>query len=159
MKKLYHSKEIHLCYSCRIWHIAPCENWVSYWEEYFLQISILKVEQGLFFPNLPMQLGWRTTCISPKKNICVRIRSLGVYFWKKYFLQLWSFKMETGSVCSKYAYSRVLKKHMYHSKEHHVFYNIQHQGHYFSVRNDFVVQRNTSCNQNFQGGERLTCSK
>jgi hypothetical protein len=34
------------------------------------------VEQGLFFPNLPMQLWWRITCISPKKNICVRIRIL-----------------------------------------------------------------------------------
>jgi hypothetical protein len=36
---------------------------------------------------------------------------------EKYFLQLRFFKVDVASLCSKWAYSAELKKHMYLSKE------------------------------------------
>jgi hypothetical protein len=49
-----------------------CENWLSFWKEYFLQLKCFRRKYALFDPNRPIQLRWRNTCISPKKAIYVR---------------------------------------------------------------------------------------
>jgi hypothetical protein len=57
--------------------------------------------------------------------------------------------VEIGSDGSKWVYSAELKKQMYHSKEKHLFSNIQHQEHDFPVRIEFVFERNNSCKLHF----------
>jgi hypothetical protein len=44
-----------------------------------------------------------------------------VRFWKEYFLQFRFCKLEFGSLCSKQDYSVEVKKHVYLSKENHVY--------------------------------------
>jgi hypothetical protein len=77
------------------------------------------------------QLSGRNTCISAKNTNYVWSFSISTLFpcedWlmfsQKCFLQLRCFKVEVGSVCSKWAYSAKMMKHMYHCKENHVFWS------------------------------------
>jgi hypothetical protein len=46
-------------------------------------------------------------------------------------------------------------KHIYLFKETHLSQNQMHLAHYLPLRFELVFERNTSCNQCFQGGERL----
>jgi hypothetical protein len=56
--------------------LFTCENWVSFWREYFLQIIVFKVEICSVSLERHIQLSWRYTFISPKKNIYVRSCSI-----------------------------------------------------------------------------------
>jgi hypothetical protein len=56
--------------------LFPCENWVSFWMEFFLQIIVFKVGKGSFWSNWPIELRWRNTCVFPKNTICIRSRSI-----------------------------------------------------------------------------------
>jgi hypothetical protein len=43
------SKENQVCYKLQYVAVIFCENWGSFWKEYFLQITDYKVEKGSFF--------------------------------------------------------------------------------------------------------------
>jgi hypothetical protein len=46
-----------------------CENWVSFWRGYVLEIIVLKVEiKSQFVPNQPSKLSWRDKWISWRKS-------------------------------------------------------------------------------------------
>jgi hypothetical protein len=53
-----------------------CVNWVGFWIEYCLCISIFKGQKSTFFPNKPTQLSWIKTCVCQKKNIYVISRHI-----------------------------------------------------------------------------------
>jgi hypothetical protein len=67
-------------------------------------------------------------------------------FGKEYFLQLRCLKLEIGTVYLKYGYSAELKKHMYFSKENHLYSKVQHLAHCFPVKINIGPEMNTSCN-------------
>jgi hypothetical protein len=48
--------------------------------------------------------------------------------------------VEIGSLSSKEAYSADFKKHMYHSKENHLCYQLQHLEHRFPVKIELVFK-------------------
>jgi hypothetical protein len=56
--------------------LFPCENWVSFWKEYFLQITVFKVKIGFVCSHRPIQLSWRNTSMYLKKTIYVRSCSI-----------------------------------------------------------------------------------
>jgi hypothetical protein len=60
-----------------------------------------------------------------------------------------------GSVCSKKAYSPDLKKHMYLSKEKHLWKQLPHLAHCFPGRFQLVFERSTSCYSKFSRWKRL----
>jgi hypothetical protein len=59
------------------------------------------------------------------------------------------FKVEIGSICSKYAYSADLKKHMYLSEELHLYQKLQYLLHGCPVIIELLIERNTSCKSEF----------
>jgi hypothetical protein len=67
-------------------------------------------------------------------------------FWKEYFLPRRCFKVLIGSLCFKLAYSAVLKKHMFLCKEHLLCKKKGYLTPCFSVKPEWVFERNTSCN-------------
>jgi hypothetical protein len=85
----------------------PCENLVSFWKQYFLQILTFTVEKGSFFFQIGLFTWDVRTHVSQKKTFSVRNRSilhmfsLGEmsYFLKEYILQIRIFKLEKGSFC------------------------------------------------------------
>jgi hypothetical protein len=66
------------------------ENWVSLWVEYCLQIRVVKGWKLTFFPNSPIQLSSRNTCISQREpsslesgasSTCFTLRIELVFEW------------------------------------------------------------------------------
>jgi hypothetical protein len=48
--------------------LLPCDSWVHFWKEYYLQIRIFKLERSHLVSNGTIQLTWGNTCISEKNN-------------------------------------------------------------------------------------------
>jgi hypothetical protein len=65
-----------------------------------------------------------------------------VSFSKEYFWQIIVFKVEKGSFNSKWAYPAKLKKHMYLSKQHHLFRS--RSIYHIDSLCDLIFERNTS---------------
>jgi hypothetical protein len=80
-------------------------------------------------------------------------------FWKQHFLHLRCFKVEIGSVSSKLAYSAELKKHMFHSKDNHLFKKQEHVEHCFLVRTELVLRVLLLAIQAFKVEKGWFCSK
>jgi hypothetical protein len=49
-----------------------CENWDSFWKQYFLQVRFLKVGIGFLVANRPIHQSWRNTYITAEKTMYVR---------------------------------------------------------------------------------------
>jgi hypothetical protein len=75
--------------------------------------------------------------------------------WKEYFLKIIVFQVKKGSLCSKWAYSVELKRHLYIYEETQLWWSEEHLVHCFPVRIELVFERNTSYNYVFQGQIRL----
>jgi hypothetical protein len=73
---------------------------------------------------------------SRKLFLCEKWVSLG----KEYFLKIRWFELETGTLCSKTAYSTEVEKHMCDSKEHHLWQKLQHLVHCLPLRTELVVK-------------------
>jgi hypothetical protein len=58
-------------------------------------------------------------------------------------------KVDIGSFCSIEDYVAEVKKHMYHTKENHFGYKLQHLAPCFPVNIELILERSTSCNLGF----------
>jgi hypothetical protein len=54
----------------------PYENWVGFWKEYCGNLGFSRWRVSHFVPNRCIQLRWSSTCISWKKTLWVRSRSI-----------------------------------------------------------------------------------
>jgi hypothetical protein len=90
--------------------LFPCENWVSYWKEYFVQIRIFKVEKSSFCSTWKLFSFSEETHVSLEgKPSVLEAEASSTLFpcenwvsnWKEYFMHLRCFKVVINSVCSK----------------------------------------------------------
>jgi hypothetical protein len=59
--------------------LFPCENCISFWKEYFIQVRILRWRKAHYVSDRPIQQHWRNMYLW-NKTVCVRRRSIRTWF-------------------------------------------------------------------------------
>jgi hypothetical protein len=133
--------------------LFPWTNWFSFWKSTSCMLGVSRGKKALFAPTRTIQQSWRDTCVSPEEILYVRSLSIEhvvslwelIRFWKEYFMQLKCFKEEICWVFFMTVFSDKLKNNRNLSKENCLFLKHDHAAHYFSVRIELLLKRNTSC--------------
>jgi hypothetical protein len=134
--------------------LFQCENWVTFWKEYFLQMWIFRVLLVSFCSNRLVQLSWINTCITPKQKSVLEAEASNpdenwVSYWKEYFCNLGVLK------CIK---CHFVPNGPFHLRgwntcmppENHFCYMLHNLKHRFPVWIELVFEINTSWNQIFK---------
>jgi hypothetical protein len=134
--------------------LLPCDNWLSFWNEYSLEISLQGRERLILF-HICSYFGADQTYVSLERKPCMLEDTASVALfpfdnwvgvWNEYFLAITIFKVYKV-IFFMYTFSPKLKKHMYLSKKKKP--SVLEAGAsstFFPVRSELAFQRNTSCN-------------
>jgi hypothetical protein len=151
---MYLSKENFVLEGATHSQLFFCENCVSVWKEYFLQITIFKVPVVSVSSKYSYSAELKKHMNHSKENhLCYKQEHLAdcfpgrivSLFGKEYFLQLRWFEVEVGSHCTQYGgYYVELKKNMYCLNESHVCYNHEHVAYCSPVTFDLGFEMNWS---------------